>query len=109
MKKILTLIIAAGMFAFTACGPSAEEKAAAEKARMDSIAAVEAQQRMQDSIATIEAQHKAEMDSIAQVQKAQQDSVNAAMKEKMDKMEKKMNNKPKTTDPTKVKPGQGKG
>ena len=42
MKKTLTLIALAGMFSFYACGPSAEQKAAAEKAKQDSIAAVEA-------------------------------------------------------------------
>jgi len=61
MKKILGLALVAGMFAFTSCGPSAEEKAAAEKAQQDSIAQAEAQmqaaeqaaaeQAMQDSIA----------------------------------------------------------
>jgi hypothetical protein len=42
MKKVFTLIAAASMFTFVACGPSAEEKAAKEKATQDSIAAVEA-------------------------------------------------------------------
>ncbi|MGQ0826770.1 MAG: hypothetical protein ACT4ON_00090 [Bacteroidota bacterium] len=42
MKKLFTLVAVAGMFTFVACGPSAEEKAAAEKAKQDSIAAVEA-------------------------------------------------------------------
>ena len=43
MKKIVSLVILAGMFAFYACGPSAEEKAAAEKAekaKTDSLAGV---------------------------------------------------------------------
>ena len=42
MKKVFTLVAVASMFAFVACGPSAEEKAAKEKAIQDSIAAVEA-------------------------------------------------------------------
>jgi hypothetical protein len=42
MKKVLSLMLVAGMFAFSACGPSAEEKAAQEKAMADSIAAAEA-------------------------------------------------------------------
>ena len=42
MKKVFTLVAVASMFAFVACGPSAEEKAAKEKATQDSIAAVEA-------------------------------------------------------------------
>jgi hypothetical protein len=51
MKKVFTLVAVAGMFAFIACGPSAEEKAKAEQAKADSIrAAYEA-----DSIAQIAA------------------------------------------------------
>lgn len=42
MKKVFTLVAVATMFTFVACGPSAEEKAAKEKATQDSIAAVEA-------------------------------------------------------------------
>lgn len=42
MKKVLSLIAIAGMFAFVACGPSAEEKAKMEQAKADSIAAAEA-------------------------------------------------------------------
>ena len=61
MKKVLGIALIAGMVAFTACGPSAEEKEAAAKAMQDSIDAAEAQmkaveeaavqQAMQDSIA----------------------------------------------------------
>lgn len=61
MKKILGLVIIAGMMTFAACGPSAEEKEAAAKAMQDSIDAAEAQmkaveeaarqQAIQDSIA----------------------------------------------------------
>ena len=39
MKKVLSILLAAGFVAIVACGPSAEEKAAAEKAVQDSIAA----------------------------------------------------------------------
>lgn len=50
MKKILTLIIVAGMMTFISCGPSAKEKA--EK---DSIAKVEkAEKAKQDSVAKAE-------------------------------------------------------
>jgi hypothetical protein len=42
MKKVFTLVAVASMFTFVACGPSAEEKAAKDKATQDSIAAVEA-------------------------------------------------------------------
>jgi hypothetical protein len=41
MKKFFTLVAVASMFTLVACGPSAEEKAAKEKATQDSIAAVE--------------------------------------------------------------------
>ncbi len=42
MKKVLSTLLLAGMFAFYACGPSAEEKANAEKQVQDSIAAAAA-------------------------------------------------------------------
>lgn len=42
MKKALTFVALASITALVACGPSAEEKAAAEKAKQDSITAVEA-------------------------------------------------------------------
>jgi len=41
MKKLLSLIMLAGMFTFVACGPSAEDKAAQQKAEQDSIAAAD--------------------------------------------------------------------
>jgi L-amino acid N-acyltransferase YncA len=41
MKKVLFTLLTAGFIALVACGPSAEEKAAAEKAIQDSIAAAE--------------------------------------------------------------------
>ncbi len=41
MKKVLFTLLTAGFMAIVACGPSAEEKAAAEKAMQDSIAAAE--------------------------------------------------------------------
>lgn len=49
MKKLFTLVAAASMFTFVACGPSAEEKAAMEKAKQDSIAAVEAANAAQEA------------------------------------------------------------
>ena len=42
MKKVLSIALLAGMFAFYACGPSAEEKAAADKASQDSANAAAA-------------------------------------------------------------------
>jgi hypothetical protein len=59
MKKVLTLVVLAA--AIYACGPSAEEKAAAEKAKQDSIAAVEA---------AAQAKAQAEADSIAKAEEA---------------------------------------
>jgi hypothetical protein len=37
MKKLLTIATAAGMLAFIACGPSAEDKAKVEKMKADSM------------------------------------------------------------------------
>jgi len=71
MKKLASLLLVAGMVAFVACGPSAEEKAAMEKAKQDSIDA--ATKAVQDSITM--AAEQAKMDSIA---KAQADSIAAA-------------------------------
>ena len=74
MKKVFTLVAAASMFTFVACGPSAEEKAAKEKATQDSIAAVEAAkaaeeaakaQATQDSLNAINAAKEAEAKRIA--------------------------------------------
>lgn len=51
MKKVLSLLVIAGMFTLVSCGPSAEEKAAAEKATADSIAAAEAQMKAAEEAA----------------------------------------------------------
>jgi hypothetical protein len=69
MKKILSLLITAGIATLIACGPSAEEKAAAEKARQDSINAVMAQMAA-DSMAMVAEMQKATMDSMAMVMRA---------------------------------------
>jgi len=58
MKKVLSIALVAGMFAIYSCGPSAEDKAAAEKAKNDSIAASE-------QAAQAAAQAQASMDSTA--------------------------------------------
>ncbi len=60
MKKVFSTLLAAGIIALVACGPSAEEKAAAEKAMQDSIAQAE------------------QASSAMQEQAAMQDSANAA-------------------------------
>ena len=62
MKKLLGLALIAGMFTFVACGPSAEEKANAEKAVQDSIAAADAQKAAEEEAARTE---QAMQDSIA--------------------------------------------
>jgi len=46
MKKVLSIALAALMFSFIACGPSQQEKEAAEKEKQDSIAAAMAQDSM---------------------------------------------------------------
>ena len=66
MKKVLFTLLTAGFIALVACGPSAEEKAAAEK-------------QMQDSIAAAEQAAGAMME-----QAAMQDSANAAMSAPVD-------------------------
>lgn len=109
MKKLLSLLVVAGLATLIACGPSAEEKAAKEKAKQDSIAAV--QKAKEDSIA---AAQKAIEDSIAAAQKAYDDSVAAAQAAKPKGSGNKGGGKSgggSTTqpDPTKVKAGQGKG
>ena len=102
MKKLLSVLVIAGMVAMVACGPSAEEKAAKEKAKQDSIALV--QKAKDDSIAAVQ---QAKDDSIAAVQKAKEDSIAAAAAKKGTKGTKPT--KPATNDKTKVKAGQGKG
>ena len=69
MKKLFAMFVVAGMVAFVACGPSAEEKA--EKARQDSTAQADSaaavaaeQQRIADSTA-MAAVEAAKADSIA--------------------------------------------
>lgn len=59
MKKVLFTFAVIGSLAIVSCGPSAEEQAAAEQARLDSIAAVE--QARLDSIAAAEAAAAAEL------------------------------------------------
>ena len=68
MKKVLSTLFAAGIIALVACGPSAEEKAAAEKAVQDSIAAAE------------------QASSAMQEQSAMQDSANMMMDSTANKM-----------------------
>ncbi len=63
MKKVILSVFAiSSMMAFVACGPSAEQKAAAEKAMQDSIAATEAASAEAEA-----AKMQAEQDSLAKL------------------------------------------
>ena len=74
MKKVLSTLLVAGVIALVACGQSAEEKAASDKAMQDSIAAAEQasagankeQQAMQDSANSMmdSSAHKMAADSV---------------------------------------------
>lgn len=93
MKKNILAIIASGVVLLSACGPSAEERAAEQKRIQDSIAKATA-----DSIAAVEAAMAAEQqriqDSIAAVmEQMRQDSIKMA--EEMAKMKKGSAPKPK--------------
>ncbi len=55
----------AGMFAMVSCGPSAEEKAAAEKAKQDSIANAEAEMKAAEEAAMAASAAAATPDSAA--------------------------------------------
>ena len=70
MKKLFSLALVAVIATLVSCGPSAEEKAAMEKAKQDSVAAV--QKAHDDSVTAAN----------AAVEKAKQDSINAANMEK---------------------------
>jgi hypothetical protein len=104
MKKVIYSVAVAATFLIVACGPSAEEIAKKEAARMDSIAKVTA-----DSLSAIEAQKQQMMqDSInAAMEKMKQDSILAAEEAAAKKKGGAAKPKPKKEEP--IKPGQGKG
>ena len=79
MKKLFTVLFIAGAMSIVACGPSAEEKAAKEKAKNDSIAAAQKAQATQDSIAAVA---KAQEEAAAAALKAKEDSIAAAAAKK---------------------------
>ena len=90
MKKSITLVAVAGMFTFVACGPSAEEKAAKEKAKQDSIAAYVMAAKVQataDSTAKYDADMKSKMaaDSVAKAEKPVKGKGKTAKKHKKKK------------------------
>ncbi|MEI8202765.1 MAG: hypothetical protein WCH34_07115 [Bacteroidota bacterium] len=105
MKKILSLLVVAGMMTFVACGPSQKEKDAAAKLKNDSIAAAQAEQAKQDSIAKAEeamkAAEAAKQDSIAKAEEASKTKKVVGKKETKKETTK-------VTPKDKVKPGQGK-
>lgn len=78
MKKLFYSVFIIAAVTIVACGPSAEEKAAAEKKVQDSIAAAQAQQRIQDSIAQAEVAAKAAEEARLAAEKAKADSIAAA-------------------------------
>jgi hypothetical protein len=61
MKKISTITILAFFGLLIACGPTKEEKAIKEKARLDSITKAQKEKKVEDSISIIE---QAKQDSI---------------------------------------------
>jgi hypothetical protein len=81
MKKLFSLLVIAGLAAMISCGPSAEEKAAKEKAKLDSIAKVEKEKKIADSILMVE---QAKQDSIVKA-KAIEDSIAKAKEQKGNK------------------------
>jgi hypothetical protein len=102
MKKYILPIALSGVMLLSACGPSAEEKAAEEKRKQDSIAEAERlaaeaamkaeQQRIQDSIAAV-------------IEQMRQDSIKMA--EQMAKMKKGSAPKPKPAPPKEEPKGTG--
>jgi hypothetical protein len=75
MRKLASLLVVAGMVAFVACGPSAEQLA--EQARLDSLKQDSIAKAQADSVAKVAAIEKAKQDSIAAAEavKAHEDSV----------------------------------
>lgn len=105
MKKTIAIFLVAGITFMCACGPSAEEIAAMEKARQDSIQAV------QEAAAAME---KARQDSIKvaeeaamAMEKARQDSIAAAEEaaKKMKGKKAKKKEEPKKEEPKKAETG----
>ncbi len=91
MKKILALVLIAGFTALIACGPSAEEKAVAEKARQDSINAVMSQMAADSMNAAQALIEKARKDSVMMAMQTDSIAKAAAVKKPVIKA------KPKTT------------
>ncbi len=75
MKKLLALLLVAGMVSFVACGPSKKDQEAKEKAKQDSISAAEKAKKEADSLASVEKQ-KRRLDSLKQDSLAKADKKN---------------------------------
>ena len=106
MKKLLSLLAVFISLSIVACGPSAEEKAAAEKATQDSIAAA-VQKAVEDSMIAAQAAEQALNDSISMaIQKAVDDSLaKVAMAAKPKTKPKTTTTKPEEPKIGKKKPG----
>ena len=91
MKKVFSTLLVAGMIAIYGCGPSAEEKAAMEKAKQDSIAMVQKAAEEQAAAEANAAAEKAKQDAqaAADMEKARADSMAAAAKKMPSKSKKK--------------------
>jgi hypothetical protein len=106
MKKIYSIVLVAGVGFLVACGPSKEELAKKEQARLDSIALVE--KTRLDSVQAAEAE-KAKQDSLAAaLEKVKQDSIEAASK-KGGKKKPVAKVEPKKEEPKKEEPKTGLG
>lgn len=107
MKKSLIALSVAGLFLMSACGPSAEEKAAEAKRVQDSIdaanaAAAAAEKATQDSLALVQEQ-------MAAAEKAMQDSIAAAEEAAKNKKGGKATTPKKTVEPKKEEPKKAPG
>jgi hypothetical protein len=65
MKKVFSLVASVAVMAIVACGPSAAEKEAAEKAKQDSITAAEEATKAAEEAAAAPADSAAATDSAA--------------------------------------------
>ena len=78
MKKLLTLVIAGGMLAFYACGPSKAELEAKKQHEQDSIKMADSMAAATAAAAQAEEAAKAAADAAAAAEKAKMDSTRVA-------------------------------
>ncbi len=102
MKKLLALVLVAGMVTFISCGPSKKDQEAKAKQKQDSIAAAEKAKKEADSLAAVE-KEKRKLDSL------KQDSIAKVDKKKHHQGNKPKNNSkpPEQQTKEKVKAGRG--